>query len=195
MNALTAAILGVVQGLTEFLPISSSAHLILAREAFGVHMDEQLDLTFDVACHLGTLLAVVIYFRVELWAMARAVPRLLSAGADAEVRRMRLIAAGTVPIVIAGALGGGALEDALRTVPVAAATLALGAMLLFVAERFRAHTRPEADLTMRDAVLIGVAQAAALVPGVSRSGATLLIQAVESTTFLPGSQLPVSITR
>lgn len=173
MTSITAAILGIVQGLTEFLPVSSSAHLILARELFGVHMDERLDLTFDVACHLGTLVAVLVYFWPDLWRMLRALPELFAPRASADARRLRLIAAGTVPIVIVGALGGGALEDTLRTVPVATVTLVLGAMLLFVAERARAHTRPESKMTLRDALVIGVAQATALVPGVSRSGVTI----------------------
>jgi undecaprenyl-diphosphatase len=173
LGILTAAILGVVQGLTEFLPVSSSAHLILARELFGVQMDPRLELPFDVACHGGTRLAVVSYLRADLSARLRALPRLFARPAGADVRRMWLIAAGTVPIVIVGALGGGALEDALRNVPVVCVTLTLGAILLLVAERARAHDRSDAELTARDAVLIGVAQATALVPGVSRSGVTI----------------------
>lgn len=173
MSPLAAALLGVIQGLTEFLPISSSAHLIVARDLFGVHMGEPLELAFDVACHVGTLLAVVACFWPELTGMARALPRALDRRPDLDGRRVRLIVVGTLPIVVVGALGGTAVEETLRTPAVAATTLALGAILLFVAERARPHARDESQLTGRDALVIGVAQAAALVPGVSRSGVTI----------------------
>jgi undecaprenyl-diphosphatase len=173
LSPLVAATLGIIQGLTEFLPVSSSAHLIIARDWFGVHMPEQLDLAFDVACHVGTLVAVLAFFWADLLAMLRAVPQALSRRPAAPGRRIQLIVAGTIPIVIVGALGGAALEDTLRTPAVAAAMLAAGAIALFVAERSTAHVRTEEDLTMPHAVIVGVAQAAALIPGVSRSGATI----------------------
>ncbi len=173
MSPAVALLLGVVQGLTEFLPVSSSAHLLIARDLFGVHMSAALDLAFDVACHVGTLLAVLVFFRAELLAMAAAVPGLLNPHAGADARRIRLLILGTVPIVIVGALGGAALEETLRTPAVAASMLAAGAVLLFVAERVGAHTKLERDLTPRDVLLIGAAQAAALIPGVSRSGSTI----------------------
>ena len=99
MTFVYAALLGIVQGLTEFLPVSSSAHLILARALFGWDADA-FGLAFDVACHVGTLLAVVIYFWNDLWAMARALPRAFDAGEDA--RRIRLIVVGTLPVVAVG---------------------------------------------------------------------------------------------
>jgi undecaprenyl-diphosphatase len=173
MSPLAAALLGIVQGLTEFLPVSSSAHLIIARDLFGVRLNENLDLAFDVACHVGTLLAVVAFFWAELMAMLRALPRVLRPSPDLDAHRIRLIVVGTIPIVIVGALGGGALEETLRTPAVAAITLSLGALLLFAAERVPSRRRPEAELTMRDAVLVGVAQSTALIPGVSRSGVTI----------------------
>jgi undecaprenyl-diphosphatase len=173
LSLLVAALLGVVQGLTEFLPISSSAHLIIARDLFGVHLAEPLDLAFDVACHVGTLAAVIVVFRREILAMARGLPGAFGGAPDAGGRRVRLIAAGTLPVVVVGALGGAAFEDTLRTPAVAAAALALGALLLFAAERATSHTRLEEDLTIRHALLIGVAQATALIPGVSRSGVTI----------------------
>lgn len=173
MSPLAAALLGIVQGLTEFLPVSSSAHLIIARDLFGIQLSESLDLAFDVACHVGTLLAVVAYFWTELVGMLRALPRVFQAAPDMDVHRIRMIVVGTIPIVIVGALGGGALEDTLRTPPVAATTLCLGAILLFAAERVAARPRPGPELTTRDSILVGIAQAAALVPGVSRSGVTI----------------------
>jgi undecaprenyl-diphosphatase len=173
LSPLAAALLGIVQGLTEFLPVSSSAHLIIARDLFGVRLNESLDMAFDVACHVGTLLAVVAFFRAEIVAMLRALPRVFRPAPDLDARRIRLIVVGTIPIVIVGALGGGALEETLRTPAVAAASLSLGALLLFAAERVPARPRPETELTTRDAILVGVAQALALIPGVSRSGVTI----------------------
>src|SRR5581483_9047695 len=105
MSTSVAALLGIIQGLTEFLPVSSSAHLIVARELFGVHMSENLDLAFDVACHVGTLVAVVLFFHAELLAMLRALPRALSAHPGFDGRRIQLIVVGTIPIVIVGLLG------------------------------------------------------------------------------------------
>lgn len=173
MSPLAAALLGIIQGLTEFLPVSSSAHLIIARDLFGVRMSAQLDLAFDVACHVGTLLAVIAFFWPELLGMLGGLAQAFRRHATPAGRRTQLIAAGTLPIVVVGALGGAALEDTLRTPAVAAAMLALGALLLFVAERTAPRPRSESDLTVRDAVIVGVAQSAALVPGVSRSGATI----------------------
>lgn len=136
-------------------------------------MSEPLDLAFDVACHVGTLLAVVVYFWNDLIDMLKHVPVALRADAGLPGRRIRLVAFGTVPVVIVGALGGGALEETLRTPAVAATTLALGAGLLLVAERTRALVRKEAAMTPVDALIVGIAQSLALIPGVSRSGVTI----------------------
>jgi undecaprenyl-diphosphatase len=172
-TTLQAALLGTVQGLTEFLPVSSSAHLILARAFFGFDGDK-FGLAFDVACHAGTLVAILIYFRREIGAMIAAVPRLLDAS-DPAAREIWLLAAGTVPAVVAGLLFKNLIEERLRTPAVAGAMLAAGAVLLLVAERVGSKTRSDRTLTMREAVWIGCAQAVALVPGVSRSGATMAL--------------------
>jgi undecaprenyl-diphosphatase len=166
-----AALLGVVQGLTEFLPVSSSAHLILARLFFGFDGDK-FGLAFDVACHVGTLIAVLIYFRAAIGRMITALPRLFDRS-DPDARLIWLIVVGTIPAVIAGLLFKSQIEEHLRTPAVAAAMLAAGALLFFVAEAVGAKTRPEVSLTLGEALLIGCAQAVALVPGVSRSGATI----------------------
>jgi undecaprenyl-diphosphatase len=169
--SLQAAILGVVQGLTEFLPVSSSAHLILARLFFGFDGDK-FGLAFDVACHVGTLIAVVMYFRAEIARLLAAVPRLFDAK-DPEARLIWLLVIGTLPAVVAGLLFKHQIEDTLRTPAVAAAMLAIGALLFFAAEAVGSKTRAESSLTFGEALLIGGAQAVALVPGVSRSGATI----------------------
>ena len=175
MGYFEAIVLGTVQGLTEFLPVSSSAHLILARALFGWDA-EQLGMAFDVACHVGTLLAVVAFFRSDLMAMAAAVPGLFRQPwwpADAPGRQLRLIAVGSVPVLIVGLLVAGRIEETLRTPLVAACSLLVVAVLFLVVERVGARSRGEQTVTAGEAVLVGAAQALALVPGVSRSGATI----------------------
>ncbi len=167
-----AAFLGLIQGLTEFLPISSSAHLILARMFFGFDADK-FGLSFDVACHVGTLIAVLIYFRTDVMRMVAALPRLVGPAADDAVRLVRLLVVGTIPAVIVGLLFNRIIEEDLRTPGVAAVMLAAGAIGLFVADRLGANSRSDRSLTMAEAFWIGCAQAAALVPGVSRSGITI----------------------
>jgi undecaprenyl-diphosphatase len=197
MNELQAIILGLVQGLTEFLPISSSAHLIIVPWLFGW---ETPGISFDAAVHLGTMVAVIVYFWRELVAMLLALPLALrhpvallrspdptqpkiisNPERDQDARLALLIAIGTVPGVVAGLFGqeaiaafyhpGGGTPD--RAIVMVAVALMALAGLLWVAERTAAHQRRMAHLTWRDAVTIGLAQAAALIPGVSRSGATL----------------------
>jgi undecaprenyl-diphosphatase len=170
-----AVVLGVVQGLTEFLPVSSSAHLILARALLGWDAAE-LGLAFDVACHVGTLAAVVAYFRADLAGLARALPALFRAPlwpADAAGRRLRLIAVGTLPVLVVGLLLAGAIENALRTPWVTVVTLTGVAVLFLLVERSGRAVKGEDAVTPGVALAIGAAQAAALVPGISRSGATI----------------------
>jgi undecaprenyl-diphosphatase len=171
-SLLLAGLLGFIQGLTEFLPVSSSGHLILARAAFGWE-GERFGLAFDVACHLGTLLAVVVYFRRELAAMAAALPRVLSPHPSAPARQIWLLAAGTAPVVVAAVAFSKAVESTLRTPAVAVAMLALVALVFFVVERVGTKARTEDSITVKEAALLGCAQALALVPGVSRSGSTI----------------------
>jgi undecaprenyl-diphosphatase len=173
MNWGIAALLGVVQGLTEFLPVSSSAHLILARTFFGVDAEATFGVAFDVACHVGTLLATVVFFRAEILAMIRALPRALDRAPGPDGRRIRLIAVGTVPVVLVGALFHQALESSVRTPVVAATALLIGGIVFFVVERLGPRTKGEEQLSASGAFAIGIAQASALVPGVSRSGATI----------------------
>lgn len=171
---LYAALLGIVQGLTEFLPVSSSAHLILARALLGWDAD-RFGLAFDVACHVGTLLAVVAYFRVDLAAMAAAAPRALTRDDDVPARMLRLVVVGTLPVVAVGLALDTFVEERLRTPLVAALMLAVGAVGLLIAERLGRRDRDERTISMGEALALGFAQASALVPGVSRSGATILV--------------------
>jgi undecaprenyl-diphosphatase len=155
-----AILLGTVQGLTEFLPVSSSAHLILARLLLGLDAD-RLGLAFDVACHVGTLIAVVGFFRADLMAMARVAPGLVRRPLwpdDGPGRQLRLVMVGT-----------------LRTPWVVVATLTLVGVLFLVVEAVGAHSRDEGSIGAGEALAIGAAQALALIPGVSRSGATITL--------------------
>ena len=172
MDIISAALLGVVQGLTEFLPVSSSGHLILARAFFGWDPG-RFGIAFDVACHVGTLLAVVAFFRADVAKLVIAAPGAL-AGRDGEYERFgRLILAGTIPIVIVGGLFADVIETRLRSPLVVAVTLTIGGLGLIAAERIGRKTRDARELGYGEAMLIGIAQAAALAPGISRSGATL----------------------
>ncbi len=172
MSVLIAALLGVVQGVTEFLPISSSAHLLLGRALFQWG-EEPFGLVFDVGTHLGTLLAVFVYFRQDLAAMVQALPDVF--GASAPARLVRLIAIGTLPVVVVGLLFADAIEAHLRRPIVTVFTLTLGAIGFLVVERLGARTRDADSLGPLDALAFGVAQAAALVPGMSRSGTTITV--------------------
>ena len=173
MDLLAAAILGVVQGLTEFLPVSSSGHLILARAFFGWDAG-RFGLAFDVACHVGTFLAVALYFRREVGAMIVASPGALL-GRDGRTETLvRLVVVGTVPIVIVALIFGDRI-DAVRSPAVIAVTLAIGGAGLLLAERVGSQSRDEGSVGYALAFAIGCAQALALIPGVSRSGATLTV--------------------
>ena len=175
MNLPAAILLGIIQGLTEFLPVSSSAHLILARAFFGWETPPELGLAFDVALHIGTLAAIVTFFRADILAMVRALPLAASATPPPPGRLVQMLAVGTLPILVVGVLMTDRMETALRQPAVAAGALAFGAFAMLVAERLGPRTRTEESLVWTDAVLIGCAQAAALVPGMSRSGSTIVV--------------------
>jgi undecaprenyl-diphosphatase len=170
-----AVLLGAIQGLTEFLPVSSSAHLILARAFFGWEVPPQFGLAFDVALHVGTLLAIMVFFRGELMAMVLALPGVFSPAPGRSATLLRMIAIGTIPVVIVGLTFNDFIEQVLRTPAVAAAALAVGAVLMLIAERLGPRTRAEDSIAWWEAVLIGCAQAAALIPGMSRSGGTIAV--------------------
>jgi len=174
MGIAAAVLLGIVQGVTEFLPVSSSAHLILAREFFGWDAG-RFGLPFDVACHVGTLVAVLVFFRQDISELILGAPHALRREPGPVGRRVRLIAAGTVPIVVVGLLFADDIETYLRGPLVAAAGLVLGAILLLVVERIGPRTKGEEALTMPGAIAIGIGQASALMPGMSRSGTTIAV--------------------
>lgn len=172
MTIFQALALGLIQGLSEFLPISSSAHLALAPWAFGW---QDPGLSFDVALHLGTLIAVLWFFRAEWVTLSKAGWRVLQArrASTPEEWRAVYLVLGSVPGGLAGLWLESRAESAFRAPALIAGTLAIMGVLLWAADRYRAQARAITDIRLRDAVLIGTAQACALVPGVSRSGATI----------------------
>jgi undecaprenyl-diphosphatase len=174
LDLISAVLLGVVQGLTEFLPVSSSGHLILARAFFGWDPG-RFGIAFDAACHVGTLLAVVAFFRADVTRLIIAAPGALT-GRDGEDERLgRLIIVGTIPIVIVGGLFGDVIEARIRTPLIVAINLVIGAIGLLWVERIGRQDRDARSLGYGEALAIGVAQAAALAPGLSRSGSTLTV--------------------
>ena len=172
-----ALILGLVQGFTELLPVSSSAHLILVPWLGGwdyLEAHEDFNQTFDVALHLGTLVAVVLYFRSDVVALIRAwiaSVRRRRIQSDAE-RLAWFVFVATIPAVVVGALSEGVILRHLGEPWQIAILLGVFGMLLWLADR-TAPKKPLSSLGFRDAVLIGVAQCLALAPGVSRSGITI----------------------
>ena len=171
MSDLQVIVLAIVQGLTEFLPISSSGHLVLVPSIFG--WSDQ-GMAFDVAMHFGSLMAVLIYFRADIRMLLRGTTQVLKFDISTVESRLALgIGLGTIPAAIVGLMLGDWIGDNLRSPKVIAATLSGYAVLMLLFDRFGKKTRIMRDLRIRDAVLIGVAQALALVPGTSRSGITI----------------------
>lgn len=176
MELLRAVILGAVQGLTEFLPISSSGHLILVPALF--RWPDQ-GLAFDAGLHLGTLAALLVYFWRDWWEMALAGlgdlfdGRLLRGQPNEPTKLLLLIALATLPAAIVGLAFDSWIEENLREPWIVAISLAIVATLMLIADRRGAMHRTVGATNLADAILVGLAQACALVPGVSRSGATI----------------------
>lgn len=168
MQTIEALVLALVQGLTEFLPISSSGHLILTPELFG--WDDQ-GLGFDIAVHLGTLVAVITYFRRDIAAMTRG---LFDPGsADGRLARQLIVA--SIPLGLAGVFTADLVDTTLRAPAVIAGASAGFGILLYAADRWLRGKRSERELGLGGALLIGLGQALALIPGTSRSGVTMTV--------------------
>ncbi len=169
MTLIQVVVLALIQGLTEFLPVSSSAHLILGSKVFG--WPDQ-GLVFDVATHLGTLFAALVYFRKDLWQMV--VPWLGEGKGDEASRRLGLtLVIASIPAIVAGGLLFGWVEAVLRNVRIIAyATIGFGLLLWWADARF-ARSKGMDGMSLRAGVMIGLAQMLALVPGTSRSGITI----------------------
>lgn len=168
MSIIQAIIFGIIQGLTEFIPVSSSGHLVLAHHFFG---ETQTGLSFDVALHLGTLIALVIYFHKDIVKLARALVT-----KQPETRLAWLIALATIPAVIFGVLLEGAAESAFRSPWLVAVNFVIVSIVMLAAERHFSKVKQPTQLqkiTRKQALIVGFSQALAIIPGVSRSGSTI----------------------
>ncbi len=173
MNALHAIVLGIVQGLTEFLPVSSTGHLRIVPAFLGW---EDPGAAFTAVTQLGTMLAVLVYFRADLLRIAAAWLASLrdpSRRADIDARMGWYILLGTIPISIVGLAFSDQIEDGARDLYLIGIALIVFSFVMLAAERYGKREREIETLTRRDGVIIGCAQAIALIPGVSRSGATI----------------------
>lgn len=173
---LQALIMGLVQGLTEFLPVSSSGHLILVPYLFGWDDAFIMSLSFSVMLHIGTLVALLVYFRQD-W--LRLIPAGLAAlrdrsfDGDPDRRLAWLLVAATIPAAIVGFLFSDVFESGIREPALVAGTLIVGGVILWLADGIGAESREVEDVTFPIATGIGVAQALALIPGISRSGISI----------------------
>lgn len=165
MSIVEALVLGIVQGLTEFIPVSSSGHLIAGHELFGTTGST---LAFDVALHIGTLLALVIFFWRDLLNLLTHM-----FNSDKQGKLARIIIVATLPAATAGFLAADWIDETLRHPQVVIVTMVVMALAMLLAEKYAVKKRSTDDLTQADGLFVGVSQALALVPGVSRSGATI----------------------
>ncbi len=173
IDLLKAVVLGVIQGLTEFLPISSSAHLRIFPELFGWG---DPGAAFTAVIQIGTELAVLIYFRKDIWRIGSAWVRSLvqpEYRGTLDARMGWYIIVGSLPIVVLGVLLKDVIESDFRNLWIIGTTLIVLGIVLGIADRIGRTDRSMARLSLKDAVLMGLAQALALIPGVSRSGATI----------------------
>lgn len=173
LSWLQAIVLGISQGLTEFLPISSTAHTLIVSKLLGW---PDPGAAFTAVTQVGTELAVVIYFRQDIARILKAWFSSLtkkSERANPDAKMGWYVIIGTIPIGIAGLAFKSSIETTARNLWLVAATLIIMGILLGLADRFARHTQSEADINTKNAVLFGLGQALALIPGVSRSGATI----------------------
>jgi len=160
MNIFQAIILGIVQGITEFIPISSSGHLIVLHSIFGI---EEGAFTFDIVVHLGSLVAIVIYFWSDILGIIK----------NPFSKLTGLLIVGTIPAVIAGFLLRGVIDSYFRTGVWLAAAFTVTGFILIFADKLTKGNKEERDISWFDALFIGISQALAVPPGISRSGTTI----------------------
>jgi undecaprenyl-diphosphatase len=176
MDYLQAVVLGVVEGLTEFLPVSSTGHLTIAEKLLGLDVADKGVTAFTAVIQMGAILAVVVYFWTDIWRIARAwVTGLVrpEPRGTLDHRMGWYVILGSIPIGVIGLVAKDVITGPLRSLWVVAAALILWSAVMLFAEKRGRQRRGERDLTLRDALVIGLVQCVALVPGVSRSGATI----------------------
>ncbi len=183
MNSIEAVILGIIQGLTEFLPVSSSGHLVLVQHLFGL---KEAELFFDVCVHLGTLVAVVIVFRQEIIKILSALLQVVSmrgqkekflqrVDSDPDLKMALLIVIGSIPTAILGLLFSGIADRLFSSTLITGLMLMVTGLLLWLTRKaeYQAASASSGDLSTGKAVVIGIVQGLAIIPGISRSGSTI----------------------
>ncbi|MDP3286146.1 MAG: undecaprenyl-diphosphatase UppP [Desulfobacterales bacterium] len=180
MNIFQAIILGIVQGLTEFLPVSSSGHLVLFQHLFGL---KEAELFFDISVHLGTLVAVFIFFRQDIYAIILSVLRYCKmvfktgsfspANEDSDLRLALLIIIGSIPTAIIGLLFRKIADQLFSSVLISGSMLLLTGIILFFTRFVRSSRKGISNFSLKDAFIIGISQGLAIMPGLSRSGTTM----------------------
>lgn len=186
MTWFDSLILGIIQGITEFIPISSSGHLVLMEKFLGLDVSGLK--SFDVVVHVGSLLAILIYFWADVWGMLKAFGRLVTLKLkkdDAYGKLILFIIIGTIPVVLLGYFGEEWLDNTFRNVTIVALWMVLVGFVFILGESVYKRTiSKKKELKWWKALIIGFAQAVALVPGISRSGSTIvagLFQGIERT--------------
>lgn len=181
MHIVEALVLGIIQGLTEFLPVSSSGHLVLFQHLFGL---EEPELLFDICLHVGTLSAVIVVFYRDileiLAAMLQIPSRMRSSGgfmtllkADAAMRMALLIVVGSIPTAVIGLLFKAIADRLFGSLFIVGGMLWITGALLWLTRNIRSQGRPVTQTTLKDALIIGIVQGLAILPGISRSGSTI----------------------
>ena len=174
MSFIEVLILGFIQGIAEFLPISSSAHLIIFRDIFGIGagISANMDLTFDIALHLGTLLAIGVFF---FWDFIKMIQKGFTKGVkDEDGKILWYLVAATIPAAIVGVLFEEPIEKVIRSnYVVIALALAIMGIIIYLADKYSKQTKNIKQMTLKDAIIIGCSQVFALIPGFSRSGTTI----------------------
>ncbi|MGI8700509.1 MAG: undecaprenyl-diphosphate phosphatase [Nocardioidaceae bacterium] len=176
MDFLQALLLGIVEGITEFLPVSSTGHLTIVEKLLGLAIDDDTVTAFTAVIQMGAIVAVIVFFRTDIWRIASTWVR----GATSpdvrgsfDYRMGWYVIVGTIPVVVVALLGRDLVTGPLRNLWWVASALILWSVVMVLAERVATQRRHEEDVRMRDAVFIGLVQCVSLIPGVSRSGATI----------------------
>jgi undecaprenyl-diphosphatase len=176
VDFLQALILGVVEGLTEFLPVSSTGHLTIVENLLGLDINNDTVTAFTAVIQMGAIAAVIVYFRQDIWRIiatwARGIVRPEVRGSF-DYRMGWYVIVGTIPVGVVGFFGRHLVTGALRNLWWIASAVIVWSIVMVLAERVATQRRHERDFTLRDAVFIGIVQCVSLIPGVSRSGATI----------------------
>ncbi len=174
MSFIEVLILGFIQGIAEFLPISSSAHLIIFRDIFGIGagLSANMELTFDIALHFGTLLAIGVFF---FWDFIKMIQKGFTKGVkDDDGKILWYLVAATIPAAIVGVLFEEPIEKIIRSnYVIIALALAIMGIIIYLADKYSKQTKNIKQMTLKDAIIIGCSQVFALIPGFSRSGTTI----------------------